>query len=84
MSAMNFEIMRDFPLFAKNYMAEVKRCPVCGAIQDIESEVCEFCETDELESGYETSLTDGAERIGMRSPPRWMSLTVSFCSTNCP
>lgn len=53
MSAMNFEIMRDFPLFAKNYMAEVKRCPVCGAIQDIENEVCEFCETDELESGYE-------------------------------
>lgn len=50
MSTANFETMRDFSLFAKDYMFEVKRCPECGAIQDAENEMCEFCEADGLES----------------------------------
>ena len=53
MSAANFETMRDFSLFAKNYLEETKRCPVCGAVQDVENEVCECCGADELESVYE-------------------------------
>ena len=31
MSAANFCTMRDFPLFAKDYYEEAKRCPECGA-----------------------------------------------------
>lgn len=50
MGTANYETMRDFSLFAKDYMIEVKRCPVCGVVQDAENEVCEFCGTDGLES----------------------------------
>lgn len=47
MSAPNFRIMRDFPLFAKEFYVEAKQCPACGAIQDAQNERCEFCDTNE-------------------------------------
>lgn len=49
MSAANFYTMRDFPLFAKDYSEDAKRCPECGAIMDADVEVCEDCGCDELE-----------------------------------
>ena len=54
MSAANFELMRDFPLYAKDYVSEVKHCPVCGAVHyDLDSDTCEVCGSEELEEGYE-------------------------------
>ena len=53
MSAANFETMRDFPLFAKNYVVEMKRCEICGAIMEAEAEECECCGADELKSVWE-------------------------------
>lgn len=50
MSAANFETMRDFSLFAKNYVVEMKRCKVCGSIMEAGAEECDYCGTDELES----------------------------------
>lgn len=47
MSAPNFRIMRDFPLFAKDFYVEAKQCPTCGAIQDVQNKRCEFCDTNE-------------------------------------
>lgn len=54
MSAANFELMRDFPLYTKDYVSEVKRCPVCGTVHyDLDSDVCEVCGCEELEDGCE-------------------------------
>lgn len=50
MSAANFETMRDFSLFAKNYVVEMKRCKVCGSIMEAGAEECDYCGADELES----------------------------------
>ena len=44
MSAANFCTMRDFPLFAKDYYEDAKRCPECGAILSADDTECEFCE----------------------------------------
>lgn len=49
MSAANFCTMRDFPLFAKDYYEEAKRCPECGAIMDADAVSCEDCGCEELE-----------------------------------
>ena len=49
MSAANFYTMRDFPLFAKDYYEDAKRCPECGAILSADDTECEFCECNELE-----------------------------------
>lgn len=49
MSAANFCTMRDFPLFAKDYYEDTKRCPECGAIMSEDATECEFCECNELE-----------------------------------
>ena len=49
MSAANFWTMRDFPLFAKDYYEETKRCPKCGTILDVDAEVCESCGCEDLE-----------------------------------
>ena len=49
MSAANFCTMRDFPLFAKDYYEDAKRCPECGAILSADDTECEFCECNELE-----------------------------------
>ena len=49
MSAANFCTMRDFPLFAKDYYEEAKRCPECGAIMDTDAVSCEDCGCEELE-----------------------------------
>ena len=49
MSAANFCTMRDFPLFAKDYNEDAKRCPECGAIMSADATECEFCECNELE-----------------------------------
>lgn len=49
MSATNFQTMRDFSLFTKNYIEGVKRCPECGAIMDAEATECDCCGYDELE-----------------------------------
>ena len=54
MSAANFELMRDFPLFTKDYVSEVKRCPVCGTVHyDLGSNICEVCGCEELEDSCE-------------------------------
>ena len=37
MSAANFCTMRDFPLFAKDYNEDAKRCPECGAIMSADA-----------------------------------------------
>ena len=49
MSAANFCTMRDFPLFAKDYNEDAKRCPECGAIMSADATECDFCECNELE-----------------------------------
>lgn len=49
MSAANFCTMRDFPLFAKSYYEEAKRCPECDTILDADAETCEVCGCEELE-----------------------------------
>lgn len=49
MSAANFCTMRDFPLFAKDYYQDAKRCPECGAIMEDDATECEFCDCNELE-----------------------------------
>lgn len=49
MSAANFCTMRDFPLFAKDYYEDAKRCPECGAIMSADATECDFCECNELE-----------------------------------
>lgn len=49
MSAANFCTMRDFPLFAKDYYQDAKRCPECGAIMEDGATECEFCDCNELE-----------------------------------
>lgn len=49
MSAANFWTMRNFPLFAKDYYEETKRCPECGTILDADAEVCESCGCEDLE-----------------------------------
>lgn len=49
MSAANFCTMRDFPLFAKDYNEDAKRCPECGAIMSVDATECDFCECNELE-----------------------------------
>lgn len=41
MSAANFCTMRDFPLFAKDYYEDTKRCPECGAIMSEDATECE-------------------------------------------
>lgn len=43
MSAANFCTMRDFPLFAKDYNEDAKRCPECGAIMSADATECDFC-----------------------------------------
>ena len=64
MSAANYELMRDFPLYAKNYVSEVKRCPVCGTVHfGLDNDTCEVCGSEDLEEGYELDeLTYGEER----------------------
>lgn len=49
MSIANFFTMRDFPLFAKDYCQEGKRCPNCNTILDADAEECEDCGCEELE-----------------------------------
>ena len=49
LSAANFCTMRDFPLFAKDYNEDAKRCPECGAIMSADATECDFCECNELE-----------------------------------
>ena len=49
MSAANFCTMRDFPLYAKDYYVDAKRCPECEAIMDADATECECCECGELE-----------------------------------
>lgn len=53
MSAANFCTMRDFPLFAKDYYEDAKRCPECGTILSADDTECEFCECNELEDYVE-------------------------------
>ena len=67
MSAANFCTMRDFPLFAKDYYEDAKRCPECGAILSADDTECEFCECNELEdyqyydecAAYDVKLQSG-------------------------
>ena len=49
MSTANFCTMRDFPLYAKDYYVDAKRCPECEAIMDADAAECECCECGELE-----------------------------------
>lgn len=49
MGAANFCTMRDFPLFAKDYYQDAKRCPECGAIMDDDATECGFCDCNELD-----------------------------------
>lgn len=51
MSAANFKTMERFPLYARDFMVEMKKCEDCGTYQDNENEVCELC-GGELESEY--------------------------------
>ena len=50
MSATNFCTMQDFPLYVIDFNEDVKHCSTCGAILVIESEHCEECGSDELDS----------------------------------
>lgn len=43
MSAANFQMMDNFPLLAKTFIVQEKRCSVCGIYQASENEVCECC-----------------------------------------
>lgn len=56
MSCPNFCTMRDFPLFARDFYTEVKRCADCGAIIYDDTDVCPVCGSDDLED--DTSFDD--------------------------
>ena len=49
MSAANFSMMRDFPLYAKSYTCLGKRCPECGALMADDDDTCELCGCDHLD-----------------------------------
>lgn len=56
MSAANFQTMSNFPLLARTFIVQEKRCSVCGTYQSSENEVCECC-GGELEAiTYEDEL----------------------------
>lgn len=46
MGTANFWTMKNFPLWARDFWEEVKRCPECDVINDIESDECWECGCD--------------------------------------
>ena len=76
MSAANFCTMRDFPLFAKDYNEDAKRCPECGAIMSADATECEFCECNELED-YQYLMSVRPTMTTRSSARRWIVSTMS-------
>ena len=61
MSTANFIAQDDFPLFARDFYTEMRRCPDCGSLLPSDDETCEFCGCkglDEPESIYDDFEAD--------------------------
>lgn len=51
MSTANFYTMKNFPLFARDFDVEAKRCPECGGLHYNEEDTCMYCGSEYLEEG---------------------------------
>lgn len=75
MSAANFETMRDFSLFAKNYVVEMKRCKVCGSIMEAGPRSAITVVPTSWKASASSTIWP-TWRTRRRSPPRWTSSTM--------